>query len=221
MEIRSTWLSVPKFAEECQVDSALIYAAIHQGTLKVRKDQTGKIEINLETQKGIFLQNRQTLNKKITENRKIAKENPNGTDKSMPEGFIQDAPGDSGYVPLANPLYKLKDFDTDDEVSSSGLNYIQSRAKKENALARKAQIDALVAEGRLIEKDLVVRKWKEIAVNVRKSIIAIPDRLSPLLVGQMDHFKIREIMLTEINFALKNLAFEIRDGKVISNAQEE
>jgi hypothetical protein len=96
------------------------------------------------------------------------------------------------------------------------MTYGDARAKREVYTAKAAQLDYETKAAKLIPAAEVAKVWTDIAVSVQKSILSVPDRITPLLVGETDHTVIYNRIATELKYALKNLAYELkgtnRDG---------
>lgn len=91
------------------------------------------------------------------------------------------------------------------------LTYGDVRTKRELYAAKKAQLDYERASGRLVSTQAVERLWNHIAVSVQKAVLTVPDRVTPLLVGEAEHTIIHTRLTTELKIALKNLAFSMQD----------
>ena len=102
----------------------------------------------------------------------------------------------------------------DDEAptasSTEVITYGESRATRELYSARTAKLDYLRRSGKLVEVDAVRRAWQNIAISVQKAVLAVPDRVAPLCVGENDLVQIRNKMRSELLYALKNLSFSIQ-----------
>jgi hypothetical protein len=83
------------------------------------------------------------------------------------------------------------------------------RARKLAADARKAEIDVQSLEGRLLDRSMVEGTWFESGRLIRDHVLAIPDRISSLLLNQSDAAKIHAILTGELRKSLGALADEI------------
>lgn len=102
----------------------------------------------------------------------------------------------------------------DDDEKGNGhvtdvITYGESRATKELYAARIAKLDFLKRASKLVEIAAVVKAWRDIAISVQKSVLSVPDRVAPLLVGEQDLVVIRNRMRQELLHALKHLSFAI------------
>jgi hypothetical protein len=97
-------------------------------------------------------------------------------------------------------------------------NYWKSRAKTTTdkikklnekmlkAKAGKAELDLLEQRGQLIDIDIVEKAGFEAGKQVKESLKAMVEQLSPNLAAQTESFKIKQIMQKEIDKTLENLA---------------
>jgi hypothetical protein len=99
---------------------------------------------------------------------------------------------------------------------SDVITYGESRATRELYGARTAKLDYLRRAARLVEVSAVRKTWTDIAISVQKSILAVPDRIAPLCVGEQDLTVIRNRMRQELLYALKNLSFTIASVDVVA-----
>lgn len=97
---------------------------------------------------------------------------------------------------------------SDREVESA-MDYTTARAAKEKWNARAAKMNYQREMGKLIPADAVVKGWIDIATLTQKSLLSVPDRIAPLLVGETDQAIIHKRMTDEIRYALKNLSFTL------------
>lgn len=97
---------------------------------------------------------------------------------------------------------------SDREVESA-MDYTTARAAKEKWNARTAKMNYQREMGKLIPADAVAKEWVDIATLTQKSLLSVPDRIAPLLVGETDQAIIHKRMTDEIRYALKNLSFTL------------
>ena len=100
------------------------------------------------------------------------------------------------------------DEPSDREVDTV-MDYTEARASKEKWNARMAKINFQKEAGKLIPADAVAKAWTDIATVTQKSVLSVPDRIAPLLVGEMDQAIIHKRITDEIRYALKNLSFTL------------
>lgn len=85
-----------------------------------------------------------------------------------------------------------------------------SKMRREHALARKAELDCAAREGELVSRDAVISKWKGVALKVRSALLAIPDRISPVIAGELDSHKVHHLLTEELKYVLRNLSFNLQ-----------
>jgi hypothetical protein len=80
------------------------------------------------------------------------------------------------------------------------------RKIKEEALAKKHVLAAAEREGKLISKESALLEWTQALAKIRDRVLQMPERLTPQLVGTTDPAKIRSLIRTEAEDALRGLA---------------
>jgi hypothetical protein len=115
-------------------------------------------------------------------------------------GAPSDPIGVSGLE--ASPLRATGDGDASRLVSS----YAASRAAREAYLARLAKLEFEQRSEKLVDADLVRRHNFELTRRARDTLMGIPDRLAPLLVGQVDQAIIHEMLTDELTIGLAELS---------------
>lgn len=73
--------------------------------------------------------------------------------------------------------------------------------------------------GKVIDLSAVMKEWGNIAISVQKAILTIPDRVAPLCVGK-EAFEVHTLLMMELKYALKNLAFELKDKSDDNNNEQ-
>lgn len=79
-------------------------------------------------------------------------------------------------------------------------------ARKDAALAEKAELENEVRRGQLIEAAEVVAGWQTVLSNVRTRLLRVPVTVAPLVVGSFDVHKVRELIEDFIRDALNELS---------------
>jgi phage terminase Nu1 subunit (DNA packaging protein) len=195
-ENRTVLLAVQSFARRIGVDVPTIVKII---------DTHKEIEYELPTVCGnyrIDLHKWEPVFKKI-----IANECNVGTGKgNIPRGK------------KAQALMQVRDTSDDDYEGEGGpetpdnvVTYSDVRTKRELFTAKKAELEYRRAAGKLINAKAVERAWQNIAVSVQKAVLTVPDRVTPLLVGEVDQTIIHNRITTELKYALKNLSFSLNE----------
>ncbi len=106
-------------------------------------------------------------------------------------------------------------------VQTVGEGLAVSKARKERALARKAELDAAEREGNLVDLQSMVRVWKTIAIQTRQAVMTIPDRLAPVMAGERDQHKCHRMLTEELTHALQTLSQNLRDVLLKEQEQDE
>lgn len=107
------------------------------------------------------------------------------------------------------------------ESAQDIITFGDVRTKKEHFAAKKAQLDYEKAAGKVVDAEAVARLWADISVSVQKAVLTVPDRVTPLLVGEVDQTIIHQRMTLELKYALKNLSFQIQNAVDITIAAPE
>lgn len=105
------------------------------------------------------------------------------------------------------PQTTIDDDDPEQAITSMAV----SKIRKEAAMAKKAELEVLEKEGKLVLKEDIIDLWKEIGVKVQKAILTIPDRLAPVVAGETNNHKIHKMMTDELKYALRNLSQNLHD----------
>ena len=100
------------------------------------------------------------------------------------------------------PVVSYDNIDSPDDFG--GLTYTQAREMGETYKAKKAKLDFEKADGKLVEVASVVKEWVDMSESIKSSMLAIPDRVAPMLQG-MGHKKIFSILTKEIKHTLTGL----------------
>jgi len=95
----------------------------------------------------------------------------------------------------------------------SALNaVVHSRERREKFKALREEMDYEKEMGRLIPMSAVEERWGKIAVTVRKSILALPDRLAPLMAAEDDARECWKMLDQECRAMLEDLATDLKQG---------
>jgi hypothetical protein len=85
-------------------------------------------------------------------------------------------------------------------------SYADARAARESYLARLAKLDFEERSGRLVNADDVRAQVFALGRRMRDAMVALPDRLAPVLIGQTDQAVIHRILTNEILSCLSELS---------------
>lgn len=133
---------------------------------------------------------------KIADEALADKEWAANTDQSKPRNRITGDPKhrraskDEPMKPMAN--------DTGGESPSKGPSYAQSRAIREAYMAKLAKLEFDEKSGKLVGADEARIAIFNTARTARDMLMAVPDRVAPLVVGQTDAHEIHRILTDEV-----------------------
>jgi hypothetical protein len=85
---------------------------------------------------------------------------------------------------------------------SQNRSYWSARTSREEVEAENARLDLEERRGRLVDAEDVAAAQFEIARLVRDRMLAIPDRVGPILAAELDPHQVRELLSKEIRLAL-------------------
>ena len=89
--------------------------------------------------------------------------------------------------------------------------YVDAKAEKEKYAAQNAKLEFEIKSGKLVEVEEVIQTWTHVAKAVQRAILGVPDRISPMLVGENSAHVIHKRLSEELRHALKNLAYELKE----------
>lgn len=81
----------------------------------------------------------------------------------------------------------------------------KAKLKRETYLAHTAELEFKKASGELVSAADVAKQWEGIAANVRRRILAVPDRLAPLVAAELDPRKVHAMITKELHQCLTTL----------------
>lgn len=134
--------------------------------------------------------------------------NTNGGGKLKQAAISGGAQIDTGGAPAGNTGPRT----TQDpaigwaEEVQNAVSYAESRAVHEGYRARIAKLELDVKTGKLIESDAVRVKWFNLTRRARDILLGLPDRLSPVLAGEINQFEIHRILLEELRRVCDDLS---------------
>lgn len=115
------------------------------------------------------------------------------TDQSKPRNAIT---GDPKHRRAAGE--PMKPMANDGVGDGKGPTYQQSRAIREAYMARLAKLEFDEKSGRTVSADAVRIAIFNTARKARDMLMAVPDRVAPLVVGQTDQHEIHRILMDEV-----------------------
>lgn len=86
--------------------------------------------------------------------------------------------------------------------------------------AKMAKIERREMEGGLKPAEEVRKEAYSAAVNVRRAMLTLPDRLSPVLVNMSDSREIRSFLRRELTAGLTDVSAEIERGELVMSKTE-
>jgi hypothetical protein len=119
------------------------------------------------------------------------------------------AAGAAGLAPAApatapTPAQLREYIEALPEDSIPDLN--ESRARREHYQAEKAKLEALQGRGELVPVADVKSQAFALARGLRDGLMALPDRLAPMLAATQDAAQVHRLLSEEIRVALRVLA---------------
>lgn len=94
----------------------------------------------------------------------------------------------------------------DEGASRLASSYAASRAARESYQARLAKLDFEQRSGKLVDTDEVRAHIFGLVRRLRDSLLGIPDRLAPVLVGETDQAQIHQRLTEELTTSLAELS---------------
>lgn len=86
--------------------------------------------------------------------------------------------------------------------------YFASRARREEAEAKLAELKLQEQQGQLVRVDQVRSETARLAAGLRESLMQLPARLSPVLAAEADAGKVHDLLGEELRQVLRQLADE-------------
>lgn len=192
------WVTTTVFAKNMQCDVSLVFMAIKEKKISTTRGTNGQMMIDLNSQSSRFLQYHPRAAQKVLANVKKTKEKEERKERKISKAMAATE--------------ALLENEKSTEIVTVAEGIAVSKARKEKALARKAELDAEEREGSLVDLPGMMRIWKTAAIETRKAIMSIPDRLAPVMAGERDQHKCHRMLTDELTHALRMLSQNLRDG---------
>lgn len=96
-----------------------------------------------------------------------------------------------------------------DDVSSTSETYAEAQRRKEVALADLRELELAQKSGQLVEVNTAALFLANASKAVTNQLLALPDKLAPLLASITDIREARDLILKEIKQVLENLPSKI------------
>ena len=85
-------------------------------------------------------------------------------------------------------------------------SFMSSLVDTEEEVFKDNAIEVKRLEGELLHRDTVIHAWSVLVSNARTRLLAMPDKLTPSIVGKTDYAEVRDIIKDEVYEALSELA---------------
>lgn len=109
--------------------------------------------------------------------------------------------------PAASSVESSSDEATDVTVAA---DYYLERARREKHAAEKIRLEVLRLKGELVEVAEVNRRAFEAARRVRDALIALPNRLGPVIAAEVDPGEVARMLESELVQVLEAVSKELR-----------
>lgn len=90
--------------------------------------------------------------------------------------------------------------------------FAKARAKSEVLKAQHLAVDLELKTGKLVRADEVATKAFADGRKIRNAIMAIPDRLAPIIAAETDVVKAHQLLTKELTETLRGVARELRES---------
>jgi hypothetical protein len=124
-------------------------------------------------------------------------------DGTLPSEMIDDGSGPSYTFKLTAVGEWLRGRQDGADLNAER---VAAQTRKDNALARKTELEIAVREGELMEASDVIGGWQDILARVRTRLLQVPTQAAPLVVGEADAHTIRETLESYVRDALTELS---------------
>lgn len=115
--------------------------------------------------------------------------------------------------PVAKPIETTETIDGQEvpvtklpEMDSDFSRYQKAKASSEELKARKLEIEMEELEGRLIDKNEVVKTVSKLTAEIKESFLNIPPKIAPELLACKDIVELEVKLHKEINLVLEKLS---------------
>ncbi len=86
-----------------------------------------------------------------------------------------------------------------------------ARMHKEFYQAEKLRLEFETAQGNLINAEQASKEWQRMATTFKKALLAVPDRVSPVLAGEKRADNIHRMLTLELRHCLETLSQEAQE----------
>lgn len=192
-------LSIRKYAESRNISHVAVLKAIKTGRLSksVTYDNAGKPKISdaaiADTEWEANTDQSKPLNR-VSGEPKRRKER--SAEAFAPHVSVPVPAGDAS--PLARPAAETPE--------PTGPSYAKSRAVREAYQARLAKLDYEARAAKLLPADTVRVTMFNVARKARDMLMALPDRIAPLVVGNPDAHEVHRLLTDEVRRVCAEIA---------------
>lgn len=127
-------------------------------------------------------------------------------------------------IPAAKELVAQRKLQTGIERRETNVDFNKAKAEREGYNAKLARLNYEQKVGELVKVEVVEKRIYELALQVRDSLLSIPNKISPELASMTNERKINAFLDKTIREAIESLADEelsIWTHKKLRNGKEE
>ena len=110
------------------------------------------------------------------------------------------------YQKRTRPRARTKEAPSSAAVAAGQGGYLASRARREAAEAKLAELKLGEVAGELVRADDVRAECARLATALRNAFLQMPDRLAPVLAAETEPSRVHALLMTEIRQVLTQLA---------------
>ena len=209
-------VTVPQFSRHCNTLPLQIYKLIRAGILFVEPVEGYPTRLNLFTQEPRYFYYREIQNAaggRQPLNEETKRMVDNLVEKRAPYAKVTNT-SNANIDPINRKPINGKQPGNTLEIPNENESIMDIKIRKERVAADKAELELKIKRGTLINKEKVSKVWQDIGVKVQKAVLAIPDRLSPVLAAENDHHKIHRLLTTELKHSLTLVSQDIQEMKL-------
>lgn len=204
----TTQVSMAEYARIKNIDASTVRDRIDRGVISaeaVLRDSNGRIKlINLEMADADHAKNHDVQNTFVA-NSKLSRGKKNATTQKKKSNVV--------VHPVAKPIETTEIIDGQEvpvtklpEMDSDFSRYQKAKASSEELKARKLEIEMEELEGRLIDKNEVVKTVSKLTAEIKESFLNIPPKISAELLACKDIVELEVKLHKEINLVLEKLS---------------
>lgn len=114
--------------------------------------------------------------------------------------------GNGKPVGIVNSAVNTADVD---ETTGAVETYADAQRRKESALANLRELEHRQKLGDLVDVSVEERAWAEAGQTLRDGLLAMPEKIAPILAALTDARQVRDALKAEIRSVLENLTEKI------------